>query len=136
MTLISTLPLTELCEMYQNAWILKLAKVKNPYLFMWKVEAIEEDMDKLFEAMQHKIPASHTWEIEAIRQGLTTPAHQIAPGQRYRYYSLHWHKLEIQVVTEGTDELWRCRMYLNGTYLNSVWMKTHTILTHYQLQQP
>lgn len=132
-TLISSLPLEELCEMYDNAWILKLAKQRNPYLFMWKMDALEDDMDILFEAMENKIPPTHQWEIEAIKKGLTAPEHNIHPGQKYRFIRMMWNTLSIQVVEEKEDNQWRCRMYFNGTYLNSVYIKTHTILTHYQL---
>lgn len=132
-TLISTLPLEELCEMYDNAWILKLAKQRNPYLFMWRLDALEIDMDILFETMENKIPTTHTWEIEQIKQGLTAPAHNIQPGHKYRFIRLMWHTLTIQVVSAHEEGLWRCRMYHNGNYINSVYIKTHTILTHYQL---
>ena len=134
MNLISTIPLDELCEMYDNAWVLKLAKQRNPYLFMWKMDALETDMDILFEAMENKIPTSHQWEIEAIKQGLTQPTHNIKGGQKYRYIHMMWNTLYIQIMDEKEDNLWRCRMYFNGRYLNSVYIKTHTILTHYQLQ--
>lgn len=136
MNLISTLSLEELCEMYNNAWILKLAKQRNPYLFMWHIDDIEVDMEILFEAMEKKIPVSHRWDIEQIKQGLTQPTHHIAPGQHYQHLStmrMAKSSLVLQIVDEEDIGLWRCRLYTKGVYRNAVLVKTNTILKLYQL---
>jgi len=66
MTPISTLPLDELVMMYQNAYILWLAKKRNPYLFMWQLTSLEVDMELLYAAMVPKIPDTHLLQIKLI----------------------------------------------------------------------
>lgn len=70
-TPISTLPLSELVEMYRHAAALKEKMQREPYLCMWyRLTELEVDMDLLWQAMEPKIPGSHTYAIYSLMQQL------------------------------------------------------------------
>jgi hypothetical protein len=86
MTPISTLPLAELAEMYDHAWLLKRAmQIKldqNSALptFLWqhlstqvlkqRIKELEEDMAMLWKHMEAKITYTHMFQIKRITNDL------------------------------------------------------------------
>jgi hypothetical protein len=81
-TPISTLPLAELAEMYDHAWLLKRAmqmqldKTSTLPVFLWqhisneamraRIKDLKGDMDLLWQAMEQKIPSTHMFEIKRM----------------------------------------------------------------------
>lgn len=130
-TPISTLPVEELAEMWDIAWTLKWAKRQAPDKYAWKIETLEEDMKELFQAMEHKVPISHTWEVEKIKKGLTSPRHNIKPG--FMYHHLLIPKLTIQVIEQDEfTNLWTCHQFVGDHFASRVHLRTISIVENYQ----